>query len=618
MVPGRLFSRSCSERRVSVHKVEFMPVGRRGLCPEGITLLECARRLDVDLVGICGGVGVCHRCRVQVVAGPVSEPTAEDREAFSEEEIGQGRRLACMTVPQGDIRVHVPPESLSAPQRTQVEGLEVRVDPDPLVRGFEVRMTAPSLGRPLPDDRNLWDVLRRDHGLAPGTIDLAVQQVLASRLRELRFEASVVVREGEIIALDAPATRWIGLAVDIGTTKIAVYLVDMKSGDIIASAGLMNPQISYGEDIIARIHNAGESVENAARMQTLLVDALNDSVSALCAEIGAEPAHIVDAVLVANTAVHHLFLRLPVRQLGLVPYVPGIGGAEDFKARDIGLKTAPGAWAHMLPNIAGYVGADHVAMLLAIGMSRREGVTLAIDIGTNTEICLNRGGRMKSVSCASGPAFEGAQIRFGMRAAVGAIEHVRFREGRPEIQTIGGGAPVGICGSGLLDAVAQMLQEGVIDATGRMLDHPLVRRRDGVQEFILAERPGQEDITVSQKDVRELQAAKTAIRLGVQALVEDAGIKDEDIDRVIIAGAFGTYIDVESAIAIGMLPALPLGRFDQVGNAAGTGARLALVSRERRREALAIAELNGYLELARIPDFNEKFAAITPMGASVS
>ncbi|NLV31301.1 MAG: DUF4445 domain-containing protein [Acidobacteria bacterium] len=599
-------------------KVEFMPVGRRGTCPEGTSLLECARLLDVDLVGLCGGVGVCRRCRVQVVAGAVSDPTEEDRDAFAKEELGQGHRLACMTYPLGDVRVHVPPESLSAPQRTQVEGLEVLVRPDPLARAFDVRLAPPSLGRPVPDDRNLWDLLRRDHGLAPGTIDLAVQQVLSTRLRELGFEASVVVREGEVIAVDAPATRWIGLAVDIGTTKIAVYLVDMQSGVVAASAGLMNPQISYGEDIISRIHHAGESAENAAKMQALLVDALNGSVASLCAEIGADPARIVDVVLVANTAVHHLFLRLPVRQLGLVPYVPGIGGAEDLKAREIGLKTAPGAWVHMLPNIAGYVGADHVAMLLATGVNRREGVTLAIDIGTNTEICLNRGGRMKSVSCASGPAFEGAQIRFGMRAAAGAIEHVRLDGGLPEIQTIGGGTPVGICGSGLLDAVAQMLQGGVIDSTGRMLDHPLVRRRGGVREFVLAERPGQEAVTVSQKDVRALQAAKTAIRLGIQALVEDAGIEEGEIDRVIIAGAFGTYIDVESAIAIGMLPALPLGRFEQVGNAAGTGARLALVSREKRREALEIAGADGYLELARIPDFNEKFAAATPMGAAVS
>jgi uncharacterized 2Fe-2S/4Fe-4S cluster protein (DUF4445 family) len=518
-----------------------------------------------------------------------------------------------MAFPQSDIRVLVPPESLTAPQRTQIEGLDLRVEPDPPARSFEVRVIPPSVEDPEPDDRSLWRALKHDYGVSPGTIDLAVQQGLSSRLRTLAWKASIVLRESEVIALGAPFTRWIGLAVDIGTTKIAVYLVDMNSGEIAASSGLMNPQISYGEDVVSRIYMAGQSAENARKMQALLVDGLNSTVAALCSEINSDPSHIVDAVLVANTAIHHLFLRLPVQQLGLSPYVPAVCSAVDIKARDIGLKTAPGSYVHMLPNIAGYVGADHVAMLLATQMDEKEGVTLAIDIGTNTEICLNAGGRMKSVSCASGPAFEGAHIQFGMRAAKGAIEHVRLSGERVEIQTIGGAAPVGICGSGLLDGIAQMLHNGVIDHSGRMLDHPLVRKRNDRREFILAERPGKEDITISQKDVRELQAAKTAIRLGIQALIEDAGIVEADIDRVIIAGAFGTYIDVQSAMSIGMLPPLPLERYQQVGNAAGTGARLALISQDKRRAAASIAARDGYIELACIPDFNEKFAAASSM-----
>ncbi len=588
-------------------------MGRRGRCPEESSLLESARLLDVDLVSICGGAGACRRCRIQIVSGEVSLPTSVDQDTFSKVELNQGYRLACTAFPKSDIRVLVPPESLSTPQRMQVEGLDLRVDPDPQARGLDVQLTPPSLENPEPDDRNLWGALERAHGIAPGTIDLTVQQVLSSRLRTLNWKASVVLRESEIIALDAPATRWIGLAVDIGTTKIAVYLVDMKSGRIAASSGLMNPQISYGEDVVSRIYIAGESAENAEKLQALLVDALNSSVAALCAEIGSDPLHIADAVVVGNTAIHHLFLRLPVQQLGLVPYVPAVRSAVDIKARDIGLKTAPGGYVHMLPNVAGYVGADHVAMLLATEIDEREGVTLALDIGTNTEICLNCHGKMKSVSCASGPAFEGAHIQFGMRAAKGAIEHVRLSGERLEIQTIGGDAPVGICGSGLLDGIAQMLQNGVIDASGRMQDHPLVRKRNDRREFVLAERPGKDDITISQKDVRELQAAKTAIRLGIQALLEDAGIVEADIDRVIIAGAFGTFIDVQSAIAIGMLPPLPLERFQQVGNAAGTGARLALISRDKRRTALAIAARDGYIELACIPDFNSKFAAASSM-----
>jgi uncharacterized 2Fe-2S/4Fe-4S cluster protein (DUF4445 family) len=595
-----------------LYKVEFTPVGRRGHCPEGSTLMECARLLNADLVSDCGGVGACRRCKVQIVSGAISPPTAADRDIFTEAELEQGHRLACTAFPQSDLRVLVPPESRLAQQIVQVKGPDLQIEPDPLARAIEVELSPPSLEDPKPDDRNLWDVLESAHGITPGNIDLSVQQVLSSRLRILNWKASVVLRESEIIALDAPSTRWIGLAVDIGTTKIAIYLVDMKSGDG-ASLGLMNPQISYGEDVVSRIYMVGKAAGNAEKMQSLLVDALNSSVAALCAEIGSDPSHIADAVIVGNTAIHHLFLRLPVQQLGMVPYVPAVRSAVDIKARDIGLKMAPGGYVHMLPNVAGYVGADHVAMLLATAVDEKEGITLALDIGTNTEICLNCHGKMKSVSCASGPAFEGAHIQFGMRAAKGAIERVRMSGTQLEIHTIEGGEPVGICGSGLLDGIAQMLQNGVIDHSGRMLDHPLVRRRNDRKEFVLVERPGEEAITISQKDVRELQAAKAAIRLGIQALMEDAGIEYPEIDRVIVAGAFGTNIDVQSAIAIGMLPPLPKERFQQVGNAAGTGARLALISQDRRRAALAIAAKDGYIELACIPEFVNKFADASSM-----
>jgi uncharacterized 2Fe-2S/4Fe-4S cluster protein (DUF4445 family) len=330
--------------------------------------------------------------------------------------------------------------------------------------------------------------------------------------------------------------------------------------------------------------------------------------------VQAHPAQIVDAVIVGNTAIHHLFLRLPVNQLGFSPYVPTIRHPVDIKAREIGLKIAPGAYIHMLANIAGFVGADHVAMLLATRLAHLSGTVVAIDIGTNTEICLNHNGKLTSVSCASGPAFEGAHIKFGMRAAPGAIEHVRIADDKLEIQTIGGIDAVGICGSGLLDAVAQLYTHGIINRSGKMGDDPRVRRSNNGTEFVLVseeQRGGQEAITLSQKDVRELQLAKAAIRLGIQALVEAEGLEEKDIEHVIIAGAFGTFIDVSSAILIGMLPDLPLERFKQVGNAAGTGARLALVSREQREEARRIAGLDGYIELGQMPGFQAKFAQAT-------
>jgi len=586
--------------------VDFEPIGRRGQCKRDQSLLESARELNVDIVSICGGVGTCGRCKIQIIAGKVSKLTLEEQGELSERELEQGYRLACQTHPLSDVKVHVPPESLTAPQRTQVEGLEVDVVPEPPVRAIEVQLTAPTLDSPIPDDANLLAAL----GLPNGRIDFRVQQDLSRQLRDLNWKVSAALRGEEVVAVAAPGVQWVGLAVDIGTTKIAAYLVEMSSGKTLASRGLMNPQISYGEDVISRIVAASKSSEGAEKLQSLLVEALNQLAADLCAETSLSTDHIAEAVGVGNTAIHHLFLRLPVKQLGLAPYTPATCAVVDIKAREIGLELAPGAYLHMLPNVAGYVGADHVAMLLATRTADSDKTTLAIDIGTNTEICLNHNGKLTSVSCASGPAFEGAHIKFGMRAAPGAIEHVRLENDRLEIQTIGGEAPIGVCGSGLLDVVAQMRLNNILDKTGRMSAHPRVRK-DAVAEFILAERPGQEPITISQKDVRELQLAKAAIRAGIQALVAAVGLTETDIEQVIIAGAFGTFIDVGSAVTIGLLPNLPLECFSQVGNAAGTGARLALISTSQRAKAAEIALQDGYIELASVPNFQRKFAEAT-------
>jgi uncharacterized 2Fe-2S/4Fe-4S cluster protein (DUF4445 family) len=608
---------------MTLFTIDFEPIGRRGECDNDQSLLDCARQLNVDIVSICGGIGNCERCKVQVIAGQVTKPTLEEEASLTKEEITQGYRLACQAYPLSDVKLHVPPESLTAPQRTQIEGLEVDVMPEPPVHGFDLSLSVPTLDSPIADDVNLWNSLGVSW-IAPASggiydnptyreIDFHVQQTLSKKLRDLDWNVRVALRGNELIALDAPGTRWLGLAVDIGTTKIAGYLVDMETGKTPASRGLMNPQISYGEDVISRIVAASKSEENALKLQTLLSDALNQLAVDLCAEIKADPTHIAEAVVVGNTAIHHLFLRLPVKQLGLAPYIPAIRSAVDLKAREIGLQIAPGAYVHLLPNIAGYVGADHVALLLATRMAEAEKTTLAIDIGTNTEICLSHRGHMTSVSCASGPALEGAHIKFGMRAAPGAIEHVRLSGERLEIQTIGGETPVGICGSGLLDVVAQLRLNQVLDRNGKMAPdgHSFMRNNNGTVEFLLAEREGQGPITISQKDVRELQLAKAAIRLGVQALVIAEGITENDVEQVIIAGAFGTYINIESAITIGMLPALPLERYKQVGNAAGTGARLALISQSQRTKAQEIAQQDGYIELAAVPNFARKFAEAT-------
>jgi len=586
--------------------IDFEPIGRRGQCKSSQSLLESVRELSVDIVSICGGTGTCGHCKVQIIAGKVSKLTLEEQSELSARELELGYRLACQIYPLSDVKVHVPPESLTAPQRTQVEGLEVDVVPQPSVRGMEIQLAAPTLDSPVPDDVNLLTAL----GIPAGWIDFHLQQDLSRQLRELNWRLTVAVRGNEIVAVAAHGTKWAGLAVDIGTTKIAAYLVDLETGKTLGSKGLMNPQIAYGEDLVSRIVAASKTPAEAAKLQSLLTEALNQLAADQSAETGLRIEDIVEAVVVGNTAIHHLFLRLPVKQLGLAPYIPATRAAVDIKARDIGLKLAPGAYLHMLPNVAGYIGADHVAMLLATRTAEAEKTTLAIDIGTNTEICLNYKGKLTSVSCASGPAFEGAHIKFGMRAAPGAIEHVRLENERLEIQTIGGLAPIGVCGSGLLDVVAQMRLNHILDKTGRMGAHPRVRK-EAVAEFILVERPGQEPISISQKDVRELQLAKAAIRAGIQALVAAVGLTENDIEQVIIAGAFGTFIDIGSAVTIGMFPNLPLERFSQVGNAAGTGARLALISTSQRAKAAEIALRDGYIELASVPNFQRKFAEAT-------
>ena len=590
--------------------IDFEPVGRRGQFTNEQSLLECARQLSVELVSLCGGMGSCEHCKVQVISGQVSPLTLEEESSLSENEIKQGYRMACMTYPESDVKLHVPPDSLTAPQRTQVEGLEVDVEPDPLVRGLDVQLTVPTLETPQADSQNIWQALAK-HDIPAGQIDLYVQQTLSQVIRENNWQVRVALREDEIVAVGPPFTRWLGLAVDVGTTKVAGYLLEMETGRTLASKGMMNPQISYGEDVVSRIVAASKSSADAHKLQSLLVDAINQLAADLCAESDAKQEEIADAVIVGNTAIHHLFLGLPVRQLGLSPYIPAVDDAVDLKARDLGVHIAQGAYIHLLPNIAGYVGADHVSMMLATRLEEAKEITLAIDIGTNTEICLNYNGKLTSVSCASGPAFEGAHIKFGMRAAPGAIEHVRLDNNQLEIQTIGNEPAVGICGSGLLDVVAQLRENDIVDRSGKMGEHPRIQRQTGKSEFILAERDGLDPVTISQKDVRELQLAKAAIRLGIQALVDGAGLQEKDIERVIIAGAFGTFIDVKSAITIGMLPDLPLERFTQVGNAAGTGARLALVSKTERQRAKQIAIRDGYIELAKVPDFSRKFARAT-------
>jgi uncharacterized 2Fe-2S/4Fe-4S cluster protein (DUF4445 family) len=387
----------------------------------------------------------------------------------------------------------------------------------------------------------------------------------------------------------------------------------------------MNPQIAFGEDVVSRIAYANTTPDGSTTLQNRLVDTLNGLLYDMCSharseKIEAVPDQVVEAVIVGNTAMHHLFAGLAVTQLGASPYVPAVSEAIDIPARAIGLKLAPGAFVHLPPNIAGYVGADHVAMLMASLIDPQTGgppanrTVIALDIGTNTEITLAHNGKMVSCSCASGPAFEGAHIRDGMRAAPGAIERVQIASDEVRIHTIGEQPPVGICGSGILDAVAQMLKSAVIDFRGVLrLGHPATRQVDSRVEFVLAPAKNSGhggDVLVNRKDVNEIQLAKGAIRAGINILLQEAGLEnqEQEIDEFIVAGAFGTYISIESAIEIGMFPDIPIDRYVQVGNAAGAGAQQMLVSGTRRKLASKIVSQIEYVELSAHPDFLTVFS----------
>jgi uncharacterized 2Fe-2S/4Fe-4S cluster protein (DUF4445 family) len=520
--------------------------------------------------------------------------------------------LACQVEVLGDVLVDVPPESITAPQRAQIEGRERPVEIDPTVRAFDVKLTPPGLHDLRSDEKRLQEALERQHHLVSVRLDPIVLTTIPSQLRQNDWEIRLFVRNGEVTGTAPAGTTPLGLAVDIGTTKVAAYLVDLETGETLGASGEMNPQIAFGEDVMARIAYAMEVEEHRRELQEAIIEGLNDRARELCEQCDRGCGEILEAVLVGNTCMHHLVMGLPVDQLGVAPYVPALSSSADVKARDLGLDIATGAYVHLLPNIAGFVGADHVSMVMASGLHEAGEITLGLDIGTNTEVSLAANGRLLSCSTASGPAFEGAHIRDGMRAAPGAIEWVKMVDGRIQYQTVDGASPVGICGSGILDSVAELRRIGVLKENGSMRpdSHPRVRRRGDRPEFLLVpagENGALNDIVIDRKDVSEIQLAKGAIRAGIEVLLDEAGIEVDQVERVVVAGAFGTYLDVASARAIGMFPPLPLDRFDQVGNAAGIGAKLALLSRHCRDVAEEIAQRVEYIELTTDARFSSAY-----------
>jgi uncharacterized 2Fe-2S/4Fe-4S cluster protein (DUF4445 family) len=595
---------------MTLFQIDFEPIGKRVDADQNLSLLSVAQEAGIALAAVCGGVGVCGVCKVRLMAGNLSRITPAENKFFTDKEINEGWRLACQAFPLSDVKIEIPPESLTATQRLQLEGSAQAVELAPAVSAQLISLSPPDLK----DLRADWDRLT-DFFYQKGIevqATLSVMSQFSTLMRENDWSGQAIIHRDHIVeGFLKPDDPYFGLAVDIGTTKMAIFLVDLSNGQIVDRVGAMNPQISYGEDVVARIAYANQSEPNRISLQKRVVETLNKNMVELCHAVGAEPSQIVDIVVVGNTAMHHLFAGLPVRQLGQAPYVAAVVSPLQFPAREIGLTSAPGAMVYLPPNIAGYVGADHIAMLLASRIHRQEGISIALDIGTNTEISLTRGGKLYTCSCASGPAFEGAHITAGMRAVPGAIERAQFYEGDWHFTTVDGEPPIGICGSGILDVVSELLQSGQIDQAGRFTEnafHKVVYPQGDAIELVTAEDSGTgKPILVTRGDIREIQLAKAAIRSGVEVLLEHTGTQTEEIDRFLVAGAFGTYLNLESAVRIGMFPSLPHECYEQIGNAAGIGARMLLISEPCRQEGEALLAKVNYIELTTVADYMDLY-----------
>jgi uncharacterized 2Fe-2S/4Fe-4S cluster protein (DUF4445 family) len=605
-----------SKQNKGPFEVDFEPIGRRTQVGAGETLLEAARASGVQIASICGGAGLCESCIIRLRDGELSDLSLEEQSAREEGWLAEVERLACQATPLSDVTIDIPPKSLTTSQRLQLEARITQISLNPMTRVINLQMNPPTITMP---DQVLSEIAPALENVGVGEVRCgpAFLEELVTTLDENTWNVRLVLRDDEIIAALPSEQSQLGIAVDLGTTKIAVFLLNLETGDTLAQTGVMNPQISYGEDVISRISYANRGERERKELTSILIESINTAVGELCDSTGCSREAIVEAVIVGNTVMHHSMLGLPLRQLGVAPFAPAVEGSLALRSQDLGLDLAKGAYVYLPPNIAGYVGADHIAVLLATGFIEDGAAKLAVDIGTNTEISLFFDDRILSCSCASGPAFEGAHIRDGMRAAPGAIERVQPANGGFRWQTVDDHPPIGICGSGMLDAVAALRSLGWIDRSGRLIEDktdPAHWHQEGIL-LVRADETGHDnDILITRDDIHEIQLAQGAIRAGIEVLLKDATIEPNDLQCVYLAGAFGTYLNASSAMASGLLPIINIERILQVGNAAGEGARQLLLSRDKRQEVEKILDRVEYIELTTHPAFTDLYMQYLYLG----
>jgi uncharacterized 2Fe-2S/4Fe-4S cluster protein (DUF4445 family) len=612
-------------------QVIFTPSGRRGSFAQGSTVLDAARALGVDLDSVCGGRGICGRCQVVMGSRPgieareerLSPPGPTETDYQGRRPLGEGHRLGCAARIADDVVIDVPPESQVHRQvvrkRAGVSALPV----DPVVRLHYVEVAEPDLASPTGDLERLLAALAAQWDLTGLAVDRHVITGLQRTLRQGGWAVTVAVRAGHDLVAIWPGFRdlSLGVAFDVGSTTIAGHLCDLATGSVLASAGRMNPQIAFGEDLMSRVSYVMMNDDGAARLTGVVREELDQLIGDLVVEAGYQRTDVLEVSLVGNPIMHHLALGLDPRELGTAPFALATTSAMDVPADAVGLAVNQGARMYTLPCIAGHVGADAAGMVLSEGPHRGDTVQLLVDVGTNAELVLGNRDRLLAASSPTGPAFEGAQISSGQRAAPGAIERVRIDRATLEARfaVIGQEAwsddpgfdstmVSGICGSGIIEAIAELFLAGVVDRDGVIrppeTSSPRLVPADRTYSYVLCFEPR---IEVTQNDVRAVQLAKAALNAGARLLMDHYGI--DRVEEIRLAGAFGSHIDPKYAMVLGMIPDCDLDRVAAAGNAAGMGAMMALLSGVAREEIEQVAARIEKVETAVEPRFQEHFVA---------
>ncbi|MEX0707839.1 MAG: ASKHA domain-containing protein [Woeseia sp.] len=621
--------------------IVFSPSGRRGRFPAGTSVLQAARSLGVDLDTVCGGRAICGRCQVTVAEGELSKhgivsratnlsPAGEAETRFRERRgLAAGRRLGCQATLHGDIAIDVPAESQVHRQvvRKAHEARDIEIDP--VTHAFYVVVDEPDMHRPSGDLERLQASLARDWQMDALHAGLPVLQTLQTVLREGDWKVTAAIRDNsEIVALwPGFRDRLHGIAIDVGSTTIAAHLCNLMNGEVLTSAGRMNPQIRFGEDLMSRVSYVMMNPGGDAELTAAVRQAINELIIEVTAAGNLDADEIVEITVVGNPIMIHLLLGLNPVELGTAPFALTSDAAVSVPAREIGIAIAPGGYAYTLPCIAGHVGADTAGVLLAEAPYDRDEISLIVDVGTNAEILLGNRDRLLAASSPTGPAFEGAQISAGQRAAPGAIERVRIDPEtlEPRYRIIGcdlwsddpdfaaqmpASGVTGICGSGIIEVVAELFLAGVIRSDGTIDGNcaarsPRIKGDERTWSYVLSD--AEPEITIQQNDVRAIQLAKAALYAGARLLMEKLGV--DRVDRIRLAGAFGAHIDVKYAMVLGMIPDCDLGQVSSAGNAAGTGARIALLNKAARRRIEQQTRAVEKIETAVEPRFQEHFVA---------